>query len=39
MARGVDPGYLVRGGLLNALLVAAAAVVSLIAYRAITGHR
>jgi rod shape-determining protein MreD len=39
MGRGVDLGYLVRGGLLNALYVAAAAVVSLIAYRAITGHR
>lgn len=39
MGRGVDPGYLVSGGLLNALYVAVAAVVSLIAYRAITGHR
>ena len=39
MARGLDMGYLVGAGLLNALYVAAAAVVSLIAYRAITGHR
>ena len=39
MGRGVDIGYLISGGLLNALYVAAAAVVSLIAYRAITGHR
>ncbi|MBR9988967.1 MAG: rod shape-determining protein MreD [Gemmatimonadetes bacterium] len=38
-ARGVDLGYLIGAGLLNALYVAAAAVVSLIAYRAITGHR
>ena len=39
LGRGQDPGYLLTGGLLNALYVAAAAVVSLIAYRAITGHR
>jgi rod shape-determining protein MreD len=39
MARGVDMSYLIGAGLLNALYVAAAAVVSLIAYRAITGHR
>lgn len=39
MGRGLELGYLVAGGLLNALYVAAAAVVSLIAYRAITGHR
>jgi rod shape-determining protein MreD len=39
MGRGIDPGYLVGSGLLSALYVAAAAVVSLIAYRAITGHR
>lgn len=39
MARGLDMGYLVGAGLLNALYVAAAAVISLIAYRAITGHR
>jgi rod shape-determining protein MreD len=39
MVREVSAGYLVSGGLLNALYVAAAAVVSLIAYRAITGHR
>ncbi|MGH7447194.1 MAG: hypothetical protein ACREK1_00930 [Longimicrobiales bacterium] len=35
---GLDAGYLVAGGLLNALYVAAATIVSLIAYRAITGH-
>lgn len=39
LGRGLDAGYLLTGGLLNALYVAAAAVVSLIAYRAITGHR
>jgi rod shape-determining protein MreD len=39
MGRGVPAGYLVSGGLLGALYMAAAAVVSLIAYRAITGHR
>ena len=39
MARGVGTGYLVGSGLLNALYVAAAAVVALIAYRAFTGHR
>lgn len=39
MARGVGAGYLIGGGLLNALYVAAAAVVALIAYRAFTGHR
>jgi cell shape-determining protein MreD len=39
MSRGVDAAWLVSGGLLNALYIAAAAIVSLIAYRAITGHR
>lgn len=39
MGRGLSPGYLVGGGLLNALYIAAAAVVSLIAYRAISGRR
>lgn len=39
MGRGLELSYLVTGGLLSALYVAVAAVVSLIAYRAITGHR
>ena len=39
MGRGLEPGYLVTGGLINALYIAAATFVSLIAYRAITGNR
>lgn len=39
MGRGLEPIYLLTTGLLNALYVAVAVVVSLVAYRAITGNR
>lgn len=39
MARGAEPMVLITGAPLESLYVAIAAVVSLVAYRAITGHR
>jgi hypothetical protein len=39
MARGVEPAHLLSQAPLEALYLAVAAVVSLIAYRAVTGHR
>jgi rod shape-determining protein MreD len=39
MSRGNEPAWLIAGAPLESLYIAIAAVISLIAYRAVTGHR